>query len=489
VSDSSDIFLYLNDMYSLLPEKDKVRFGETWKAYEQTYGSVWMRLFERRLATRVDDVPLYSNYRWLKHTFDSTTAFLRAASYRTNQDLSKGLNLTTQFLIKIAVDGGTPIELDLRGVNAASTSAQEIADKINSAFGFRFATLVVQGALIDLRSNTTGPGSTITFYPASQPLQDANTLVLGLDLLDLPLTLPELRYSFILGDKFIVGIPTFQDKIHDELATVNLVETTDYKIEFGSGVISFRSPPPSTLWAKDNLVNQETPYNNFGYLMDIYDQNTPSYLKAVKGLWFAFWTGPRPENIKRSLYLLFGLPTASSDGTVLSASDTSITLQYLDKTTETFAVPTGLTPIVYTGATVTRFQPLVSGINVLDKINSPGFLAREIGRPGLTPFLTEKATLGMDPSTDESKALKTVEENTYLPQIDVNAFISPDIKLGNVKTYLRNIQPKSRTFLFQVLVGTFRDRLAFENSSVTACRWTSLPTWIPTPTPSPSSRT
>lgn len=461
---SDDIFSFLSDVYDLMPEVDRARFGELWKAYEQTYGDVWMKLMERELASNIDHVPLYNNQRWMRHTFDSTTQVLRAATYRSNQDISKGINLSGRYLIRFQIDTGPIYEVDLRGANPGATTNLEIVSRINSAVGFTFAKLVVGDALLDFKSKTVGVNSKITFYPATDPMRDASALILGLDPDDLPLTYPKFPYQYLLSDRFIVGIPLLQDKIHKEMVTTQLLEDTDYEIEFGSGVISFLTAPPEKMWGKDNLVNLETPYNNFGYLMDIYDRNTESYLKSVKGLWFAFWTGPRPENIRRSLYLLFGLPTASQAGEVTGLTDTTITLTYLDETTETFQIPLDLTAEVALGDQVTRFQPLVNGIVVLDKINSPGFLEREVGRAGVEPFLTERATRGETPDTDESRALRLLEENTYLPQIDVNAFISPDIKLGNVKTFLRNIQPKSRTFLFQILVGTFKDLLEIKES-------------------------
>lgn len=459
---SNDIFGFLNDVYDLLPERDQDRFGELWKAYEQTYGHVWMTMMERKAAATIDYVPLYNNLRWLNHVFNDSNKVLRAATYRTNQDVSKGLDLSIRYLIKFSIDGGSPIEVDLRGNTPTATTNTEIVTKINTAAGFRFATLVVLNALIDFTSSTKGPTSSITFYPASTPAADASAIILGLDPGDLPITFPKFPYEYLLGDKFIVAIPTLQDKIIDEKVETLLTEGVDYEIEFGSGVISFDAVPPASMWAKDTLVNLETPYNNFGFLMDLYDTNTENYLKAVKGLWFAFWTGPRPENIRTSLYLLFGLPTATLDGTVTAVSLTEITLTYVDGSVETFAIPTNLVATVTEGQQVSRFTPLVDGIQVFDKINRPGFLRNEVGFPGVEPFLTENATLGSDPSTDEYKALFTIEENSYLPQINVDAFISPDINLRNVRTFLKNIQPKSRTFLFQVVVGIFRDELVID---------------------------
>lgn len=456
---SDDIFNFLNDVWDLLPERDRDRFGETWKAYEQTYGDAWTKFIERDLAVNVDRVPLYNNQRWLLHTFNDDTKVERAAKFRSNQDLGKGLNLSARHLVNISVDGGTPIEIDLRGSDPTATTNVEIRDKINFAFGFKFCELVVLNALLDFTSPTKGVNSLITFHPASDSLKDATELVIGIALGDLPKSFPDFPIEFLLGDKLIVGIPEFRDTIHPEQATVILQEDIDYRIEFNTGIISFAATPPEELWAKNNLVNLQTPFNNFGFLMDFFDDNKPGYLKAVRGLWFAFWTGPRPENIRRSLYLLFGLPTANQTGTVTSITATQITITNDDQTVDVFEIPSGLIAVVSVGDTVSRFQPLVDGIVVLDKVNSPGFLEREVGRPAVEPFLTESASRGSGPNTDETRALKLLEEHTYLPQINVNSFISPDIKLANVRTFLRNIQPKSRTFLFQILVGIFRDQL------------------------------
>jgi hypothetical protein len=78
------------------------------------------------------------------------------------------------------------------------------------------------------------------------------------------------------------------------------------------------------------------------------------------------------------------------------------------------------------------------------------------------PFLTQYATRGPGPNTDETMALTLLEQNTFLPQIDVNAFINPNISLSNVRTFLLNIRPMSRTFLFQIVASFLKDSLSFE---------------------------
>lgn len=468
MADSQYIFNYLNDVWDLLPEQDRVRFAETWKAYEQTYGYLWMQQFDSDLANTVARLPVYNILRWLKHTFNASTKIDRAATFRSAQDLSLGIDLSARYLIRMSVDGGPVTEIDLRGVIPGATTIFEIVDRINLVMGQKIVAPVADNQLIQFTSLTTGPGSSFTFYPATVPANDASALILGLDPdLDLPKTIPKFPYEYLLADKFMVGIPVLQDRIHDELVGTRLTQNADFDIEVNTGIISFAEEPPEVLWAKDTLMNYETPYNNFGYLLDIYAANSPDYLKAVKGLWFAFWSGPRPEYIRRSLVLLFGLPSATKAGVVTSLNTSQATLTYTDGSTETFTLPDDLEWVVYEGKSVEQFEPLTTGVKVFDKVNYPGFLRQEIGRPAVQPFLTQHATRGEDPETDESKALRLLEENTYLPQINVNAFISPNISLSNVRSFLNNIQPQSRSYLFQVLVGVFREALPLKDEGLT----------------------
>jgi hypothetical protein len=52
-----------------------------------------------------------------------------------------------------------------------------------------------------------------------------------------------------------------------------------------------------------------------------------------------------------------------------------------------------------------------------------------------------------------------LEEYTFLPQISVDAFIYPDINLRNVRLFLDSFKPLNKTYLFQIIVGLFRDLL------------------------------
>jgi hypothetical protein len=114
--------------------------------------------------------------------------------------------------------------------------------------------------------------------------------------------------------------------------------------------------------------------------------------------------------------------------------------------------------IVNVGDAVAQFQPLVSGIDVIDKINTPNFVNNIVGRAGIQDFLTEEASRGPG-DTDETKALTLLLEHTFLTQVSPSALISQDINLTNVFNFLRSIRPLNKTFFKNIIVGKYTDSL------------------------------
>lgn len=460
---SKHYFNYLGTVWDLIPEEDKNRLGELWLGFEQVFGSVYQRFAEVSLNTEINSMLPYTTNRWLPYIFDETNHNLTPAVYTSSQDLSVGVNLTIRFLIKFSIDGGAPIELDLRGYVPETTTIFEIIDKLNNAAGFAFARAILDNSILQFVSSSAGPNSTITWFVPSDPSRDASEFVLGLLQSDLPLTVPEFPWQYILPTEYkpIVSIPELRTHVRDDNLDADgfqLLEGTDYVVNREAFYISFKVEPPTNMWAKRTLVDEETPWHNFGFLMDIYDINNAQYTSILQGLWFAFWSGPKPHNLRKALYLLFSLPVALEDTTVSKVTSTIIETTSSDGIIREFVVPSGLTPVVIVGEKLLRFDPLVDGIFVYDKVNLPGFIETEIGRPNIQRFLTENATRGYG-DTDETKALKLLEEHTFLPQISVDSFTNPKINLGNVKIFLEGIKPLHKTFLFQVIVGSFRDEI------------------------------
>ena len=446
----------------MLPDEDRMTLAETWHGYEQVMASVYQRYIEDDLNVSVKDLQQYHTERWLKHTFNKDNFVERPPIYTSTQDISQGVNLTNRFLLKFSINDKKAFEVDVRGKNPASTTIKEIITLINLYAGFEFARAITDNSLIQLVSNTTGINSNIKILPPSSESRDATEYILGIQYKELPVRFPEFPWVYKLGYDNIVSIPYLRSRVRDETEDLaQLVEGVDYKIE-NKTVILFKDEPLETLWAKKTYIDEETPWHNFGFLIGIYQKNNPSYMSVIKGLWYAFWTGPRPDTVQRSLYLLFGLPTSPFNGYVKSVTDKQIELISSDGRTAVLEIPNELHSIVTIGQEVIEYQPLVNGIEVFDKVNNPGFIKNEIGRVGIQRFLTEDATKGPG-DTDETKALDLLEEYTFLPQISVESFISPDINMGNVKIFLNNIKPLVSTFLFQVVVGAFKDDLGLKD--------------------------
>jgi hypothetical protein len=457
-------FDFIGTVWGLMPDEDKDRMGELWQAYEQVIAAVYQQYAEVNLNIAIRDLQAYSSERWLPYTFGADNFINRPAVITSNQDISNGINMLSKHLLKFKIDGLTIYTVDCRGVDPLVTTIFEIVAKINFVVGFAFARAIFDNTIVQLVSPTSGVGSSIEILETTPPLENASEFILGVDSVSLPTIFPEFRYPYTLPYERVVSIPTFQDAIREESVLATLTEGADYSIDRSTGVISFAAEPVLTpkLWAKKSLTDKENPWNNFGFLMGVYTQNSPRYINVLQGLWFAFWNGPTPQNVRRALYLLFGLAVAQEDGVVTAVSSTEVSTLGDNGVSRTVEIPTGLLPEVVVGQRVLRFDPLISGIDVFDKINKPGFIATEIGRAGLDRFLTENATLGPG-DTDETKALKTLEEHTFLPQIQVDAFVNRDIDLGNVQIFLNAIKPLINTYLFQVIVGEFQDPLPLDD--------------------------
>ena len=407
---SKQYFQFIGSVWDFLPGEDKDRLSELWQGYEQIFASAYQANTENDLNISLNNLQSYSTERWLSYEFLPADKILLPPIYTSTQDLSVGVNLSSKYLLKFRIDGGAPFEVNVQGLAPNSTSITEVVAKINA------------------------------------------------------ITFPRFPHVYRVPYERVVSIPRLQTHIRDESDGLTILEEgTDYAIE-QDVFVSFKVEPPELLWAKRTMVDDETPWNNFGFLMGIYQKNTPSYLQVIQGLWYAFWTGPKPKNLQIALYLLFGLPVAPEDGTVTRLTSTEIDVTTtLDGVTTTFPIPTELVSVVTLGQSVTKYDPLVNGIEIFDKIGKPGFIDEDIGRAGIQRFLLDEASRGPG-DTDETKALRLLEEHTFLPQISVEAFVSPDINLGNVKTFLESIKPLSKTFLFQVIVGNFRDPIVFGES-------------------------
>jgi len=256
----------------------------------------------------------------------------------------------------------------------------------------------------------------------------------------------------------IASIPSLQEKV-DNPETF-LVEGADYRVS--GGFLSVRTAFPLSdlgpedlrerqVWATTTKVDRETPYRNFGVLIDFYRTNSEAYKLALQGLWYTFWTGSTPGNLQRGLHILLGLPFAKFAGTIsrVDADLGEIDITEARGRVITYQIPDGLTAVVARDDEVSRFDSLTTGVSIVDRNSQPGFVASELGRSGVQRFLTSNASLGLG-NTDETKALDLLEYHLFLPRVLVEA-VAQRINVNELVTFLDNMKPARTTYVFSFL--------------------------------------
>ena len=251
----------------------------------------------------------------------------------------------------------------------------------------------------------------------------------------------------------IASIPLLQDLV--DAPTSVLVEDVDYKISGGvlgvraaflKSAIGPEADRQRQAWAEVTKLNLETPYRNFGVLVDFFRTNSENYKLALQGLWYTFWTGSTPGNLQRGMHILLGLPFAKKDGTVTSLTSSAVGITDPRGQTLLYSIPDGLASVVAVGDAVARFDSLTTGVQIIDRNSEPGFVANRLGRAGISKFLTSNATLGAGLS-DETRALTLLESHLFLPSILVEA-VTASVNVNELTTFLDNMKPQWTQYVF-----------------------------------------
>ena len=259
--------------------------------------------------------------------------------------------------------------------------------------------------------------------------------------------------------KATASIPHMQNLV--DSPTSVMVENVDYEVV--GGILSVRSAFPLAtigptetrerqMWAETTKLDKETPYRNFGVLIDFYRTNSEEYKLALQGLWYAFWTGSTPGNLMRGLHILLGLPYARKAGTVTRVDTTAAAIDITDPRGQviTYSIPIGLVPVVDRFDEVDRFAKLTNGVEIIDKNNSPGFVELRLGRNGIQRFLTDNASTGAG-NTDETKALVLLEAHLFIAQV-LTEVIAARVNVDELVTFLDNMKPNHTEHVFAFAV-------------------------------------
>lgn len=196
-----------------------------------------------------------------------------------------------------------------------------------------------------------------------------------------------------------------------EVLAADEVELYDVYWDTGATDLSWKirkiEDPPDTMWAEITyLDNKETIEANFGRLvgfpLDNLEARTDNldYLSAVQGLWYSFWFGPTPNNMRNGAQILLGLPFAQESGTITDISspydgtrdrilvqdeaDPAIYRTYYYPTEVGIAVSreTGVDLVV--GDFVNQFDPLSKGVQIEDWASDPDWINSFAGSDDLS---------------------------------------------------------------------------------------------------------
>ncbi len=124
---------------------------------------------------------------------------------------------------------------------------------------------------------------------------------------------------------YVLDTPTGRYRLYQVLSATQLELEADAVPPMGPFEWTIRriDTPPDYLWAEVTYVdNRPTIEANFGRLVDFRVEDLATrtddldYLSAVRGLWYTYWFGPTPYNIRIGSQILLGLPFAEQRGTI-----------------------------------------------------------------------------------------------------------------------------------------------------------------------------
>jgi hypothetical protein len=215
---------------------------------------------------------------------------------------------------------------------------------------------------------------------------NGSTITFGVDLPSGSVVLiiaEKFQWTWLYGaaegfDKEIKSIESIQDGVDLPLDT--LVPETDFII-YESQLYLDRLVEPA--WLKNVQIDTNTPFNNFGYIIDFEPDEggtTQEYTDLLKSLWAAFVGGSTHWVMQNFGRVMLGSPVARFPGVVeavIPQTDGSnfIDVRGNDGALRRFTL-VGFPPAVSGGDVVTRFTALGGGLNVLDSTVEPNWYLR-----------------------------------------------------------------------------------------------------------------
>lgn len=271
------------------------------------------------------------------------------------------------------------------------------------------------------------------------------------------------RRTYLPLDPLVVSIPLLQEKIKGPTDASVLRLNIDYFIETyrGRNCLRFSTSssvdadvwegliPPQRLWAEITYINNVPVIEqNFGVPASFtqYDlsklSSNADYLSIVRSLWYTYFTGPTLHNLRVGTQVLLGLPFAEEDGIITEirgdfsekqgrvlaydVATPEITRSYYYPNTVELDINPSTGKQYVVGDTLQQFDPLVTGVEVVDYVKDPEWY---------------KSYIGQGAVYEVEKFFK------FLVRIDSSVFSLPTLALAS--SFVKRIKP---TYTYPLLV-------------------------------------
>jgi len=189
------------------------------------------------------------------------------------------------------------------------------------------------------------------------------------------------NYSWPVTTNTIAYLPSLRTKITD--TTGQLVYGSDYLIS-GNRIL-FTQPNRGSYYAEYIVYDEDTLYNNFGYILGLQKEgSTADYKAKIRALLFSLLKGPTVDSIRSGFGLYLGLPITEHAGEVTKVNDSFSTNEgqiviTSDGLPYTYYYSKRAGTSLTVGDTVEQFQILSDGIEYHDYVSSPLDIARVVG--------------------------------------------------------------------------------------------------------------
>ena len=133
---------------------------------------------------------------------------------------------------------------------------------------------------------------------------------------------PEFTRKMTLSREYL-SIPTlFKTAYRLDYGKDNqLVEGRDYLCKGDKLLLAAHVVDTGEYWAPAVYKNTEVIFRQFGYLANVYDNNSEDYYHRVRAIWYALWSGPTLSVIKNAVNMILGLPYAKKDAVVAGIAE------------------------------------------------------------------------------------------------------------------------------------------------------------------------